>query len=136
MTQPAFAVHTLTNTPTPLDELPASWRARATELRRWAAADGAASALERAAEELEQRLAQEAGQLLNVAQAAALTGRHRDTIGGAISAGRLTNHGRKGGPRVRRGELLRVFPLSEVAGDEYDPVADARSILGTRRGGR
>jgi hypothetical protein len=112
---------------------------RAADLRRWAAADGAACAWERAADELEKVLRAEDDQLLSVVQAAVMTGRHRDTIGAAIRGGRLTNYGEKHRPRVRQGDLMRVFSPSRVAGDEkppYDPVADARSILGTRRGGK
>jgi hypothetical protein len=135
----ALARRTVSTPTLLLSQLPTEWRARAVELRRWAAAEGAASALECAANELEECLAQEADQLLNVAQAAAQTGRHRDTIGTAIRTGRLTNRGEKHRPLVRRAELVRAFPPSSVAGDakpSYDPLADARSILGTRRGGK
>lgn len=122
-----------------LSELPSAWRSRAADLRRWGSAEGAAAALECAAGQLEDALRLEGDPLLNVAQAAELTGRHRDTIGGALRTGRLTNCGEKHRPRVRRNELLRLFPATSVAGDAnlaYDPVADARSILGTRRGGK
>jgi hypothetical protein len=122
-----------------IDNLAARWRARAAELRRWAAAEGAATALERAAEELEHTLRVEGDNLLTVTQAAVLTGRHPDTIGSAIRDGRLTNRGVKHRPRVQKAELVHVFPPSRIAGDgqpSYDPAADARSILGARRGGR
>jgi hypothetical protein len=122
-----------------LHELPTSWRALAGDVRRWAAAEGAATAYERAADELESALHAEGDKLVTVAEAAALSGRHPDTIGGAIRDGRLTNHGVKHRPRVRRAELTRVFPPSAIAGDDrssYDAVADARFLLGTRRGGK
>jgi hypothetical protein len=121
-----------------LAQLAAGWRTRATDLRRLAAAEGAARAFELAAEELQEWLTTWDNQLLNVADAAQAVGRHRDTVGNAVRSGRLTNHGTKHRPRVRRGELLHIFPPSSVAADgkpSYDPVADARSILRTRRGG-
>ena len=120
-------------------DLPPMWRARATELRRWAADNGAATAFELAADELEQASRVEADTLLTVAQAAALTGRHPDTVGSAVREGRLTNRGVKHRPRVQQAELLRVFPPARIAGDRraaYDHNADARSLLETRRGGR
>lgn len=121
-----------------LSELATQWRARAADLRRWAAAEGAACALELAAEQLEIALAQEADQLLSVAEACALVARHRDTIGKAIRTGRLTNRGEKHRPRVRRGEVVTVFPraIAREMKAAYDAAADARSILGTRRGGK
>ncbi len=45
-------------------ELSAAWRARAAELRRWAAAEGAARALEAAADELAEALRAETEELL------------------------------------------------------------------------
>jgi hypothetical protein len=122
-----------------IDNLAAWWRVRAAELRRLAAAEGPATAYERAADELEAALLAEGDKLLTVSQAAALTGRHPDTVGSAIRDGRLTNHGVKHRPRVQRAELLHVFPVSRIAAADaapYDPNADARTLLATRRGGK
>src|SRR4029453_7395855 len=139
MTDAASAAHITTGSTAPaLSELASAWRTRAADLRRWAAAEGAACAYERAAEELLELLTPRDDELLNLAKAAPGVGAHRDTIGTAIRAGRLTNHGAKHRPLVRRGELTRAFPASSIASDgkpPYDPVADARSILGIRRGG-
>jgi len=120
-------------------DLPVVWRAQASELRRVAAAECAARAYEDAAAQLERAARQADNTLLSVRDAAARVGRHRDTIGNAIRDGRLTNHGAKHRPRVRLGELLAVFPSKPVAGpreEPYDPEADARSLLETRRGGK
>lgn len=122
-----------------LAQLPLTWRERAAHVRRWTADEGAARAYELVAQELDEYLAEQADQLYTIAEAAALVGRHRDTIGKAVQDGRLTNHGVKHRPRVRHAELRAVFPRSPVAADArgpYDPVADARSILGIRRGER
>lgn len=123
----------------PLSELPSAWRTQASELRRVADAECAARAYEDAAAQLELATRLVDNVLLSVADAAARVGRHRDTIGKAIRDRRLTNHGAKHRPRVRLGELLAQFPSKPVAGlrdGPYDPEADARSLLGTRRGGK
>ena len=74
MTDSAIAGRITTSfTPPALSEFVSAWRSRAADLRRWAAAEGAACAWERAADELEARLAQEGDQVLTVAQAAALS---------------------------------------------------------------
>jgi hypothetical protein len=116
-----------------------TWRSQANELRRIADAECAARAFENAATQLELALRQLDDQLLTVQQAAGLVNRHRDTVGAAIKNGRLPNHGAKHRPRVRRGELVALFPPKSIAQPEdapYDPIADARSLLGTRRGGK
>src|SRR5690242_7978710 len=82
-------------------ELPEHWRARAKDLRHFGAAEGAARAYELAAQELAEWLSDRGDRLLSPTEAAVLVGRHRDTIGNAIRAGRLTNHGAKHRPRVR-----------------------------------
>lgn len=121
----------------PFADLPAQWRTRAADLRRWAAAEGAASALERAAEELEMSLVEQSSRLLGVTDAANLVGRHRDTISNAIRDGRLPNHGTKYRPRVMAGDLAKVFSSRGVASSsasQYDELTDARSRSKARRG--
>jgi hypothetical protein len=119
-------------------DLPAAWRARANELRRWAN-EGAARAFECAAEELLGALAREGHSLLTIEESARLVGRHRDTIGNALRRGRLTNHGRPRRPRIRKSELVTVYVPSGVAAAKrpaYDAAADARTLLEGRRGGK
>ena len=114
-----------------------AWRARADDLRRYAAAEEAAQAYEVCAQELTASLSEQFSRLLSVKEAALLTGRHRDTIGNAIATGALTNHGVKHRPRVRYADAVSLFPPREIAraaGQAYDSIPDARAFLGSRRG--
>lgn len=90
-----------------LASLPAMWRARAAQLRQWAAADSAARALELAADELEDALRSEADAVLTLEQAADESGYSADHLGRLIRSGEIPNAGRPHAPRIRRGELPR-----------------------------
>ncbi|MFL5516646.1 MAG: hypothetical protein ACJ8DJ_10845, partial [Gemmatimonadales bacterium] len=60
-----------------------------------------------------------------------------DHLARLIREGRLPNAGRHGSPRVRAADLP-LRPRKDVAADPgrtYDPVADARALLG-RQGER
>lgn len=115
-----------------LADLAAAWRARAQDLKRWAAADGAACALERAAEELEQALDAEFETLLTLKEAAERTGYSRDHIGRLIRAGTVPNAGRRNAPKVRLRDLSALKPkLATPSADAYDPDADARFLRGS-----
>ncbi len=120
-------------------ELPAAWRTRAGELRRWAAAEGAAVALEQAAGELEQALRDAADEVLDISQAAAEVGYAPDTIRHLLAAGELPNAGRPGRPRIRRADLPPRKGRRAGRRGQYDPVADAAALvargLGQRRHG-
>ena len=87
--------------------LVAGWRARAADLREWAAAEQAAVAWEHAAQELEERLRAEGEELLNLTQAAGLCGYSADHLGREVRAGRISNAGRSNAPRIRRSDLPR-----------------------------
>jgi hypothetical protein len=134
---PILSVDANANAPS-IAELPPLWRARALEVRRYGAAEGAACAYELAAMELEQCSKSQADRLLAVGEGAALVCRHRDTIGAAVAAGRLANHGSARRPLVRAGDLTQQFPPRGIVKrrrSTYHPDADARSLLTTRRGG-
>ncbi len=122
------------------NDLPACWRERAADLRRWAAAEGAAVALEQAAGELEQALRAAADELLDIAQAAEAANLSRDHLRHLLASGALPNAGCRGRPRIKRGDLpvgKRRKPRGSSGG--YDPVADAAALvargLGQRRHG-
>src|SRR5438105_3726662 len=82
--------------------LPTHWRARATELERYAPA--AAQAFNDAADQLESVLHSNAGSV-TIKEAAALGGFSVDHIQRLVSSGRIDNVGRKGRPRVRRDDV-------------------------------
>src|SRR5687768_11770501 len=111
-----MSAHTTETTIRSSAELPALWRAQANELRRLAAAECAARAYEDAAAQLEEVNSQRDDELLSVRDAAALVGKHRDTIGNALRHGRLTNYGARHRPRVRTAELVILYAPVGVAG--------------------
>lgn len=120
--------HMLEQHSTALGDLPAAWRERAEDLKRWGAS-GPACALERAAEELERVLAAESETLLTLTEAAERTGYSRDHIGRLIRTGAVPNAGRKNAPKVRLRDLSTIKPkLAAPSVDGYDPASDARSL--------
>lgn len=123
--------------PTPLHDLPAWLRMRAHDARTFAAAEAAAIAYTRAAEQLELALAGENDQVLSYSEAALIVGVSKDTVARAVRHGKLENRGRKNRPRVRKGDVLRAFPSRVAArtAGAYDPRTGVRSLLDARRGG-
>jgi multidrug efflux pump subunit AcrA (membrane-fusion protein) len=112
-------------------DLPESWRTRAAELRRWAAAEGAATALEAAAAELEAAVRAAEDQELTLAEAADESGLSERRLRELIAAGDVPQAGRRGRPRIRRGDLPVRRKASRPAPSPYDPRADARRLLGS-----
>lgn len=91
-----------------LKETAKLWRERAEELRRFAAAEGAATAWHSAADEVESLVREAAGieqEELTLTQAARETGYSPRHIRRLVSAGKVPNRGRKHAPRIRRGDL-------------------------------
>ena len=84
-------------------EMPAMWRQRAKDLRRYGAISNAA-ALEAAADELESALCEEADELFNLEQAAVISGFSADHLGREVGAGRIPNWA----VRVRRASAVAI----------------------------
>jgi hypothetical protein len=84
-------------------ELPAHWRARAEDLKRFGPA--AAEAFEECARELEQALNHEGNEELNLRQAAKESGYDEDSLGRMVKQGKIPNAGRPGAPRILRRDL-------------------------------
>ena len=121
----------------PLRALVAQWNTVAKQLRYRGAEEGLARAYEVCAQELEVALASRDSRLVSISEAAALTGRHRDTIGKAVAKGSLTNYGGKNRPRLLYADVIALFPQQSVARADsisYDEAVDARAFLGARRG--
>ena len=78
------------------------WRARATELERYAPA--AAQAFKDAADQLDDAL-QSKVDTVSIKEAAALGGFSADHIQRLVASGRIENVGRKGRPRIRREDV-------------------------------
>jgi hypothetical protein len=93
------------NSATCLHSLPDEWRARADYLRSLGADERAAFVWDRVADELQAALNDHDSEPLTLAQAADATGYSVDHLRKLIRTNRLTNAGRRGAPRVRRGDL-------------------------------
>lgn len=112
------------------------WRARADEIEKYV--EGGGRPLRACANELEATLRTAADEPLTLSEAARRSGYSPDHIARLVRGGKIPNAGRRGAPRVRAGTLpLRPKPrrVASTAGTPYDPVADARSLLG-RQGER
>lgn len=92
-----------------------AWRAKA-ELLRESGVPAFATNLERCAQELEQCIAIRSAEdaLLTIEQAAAETGYSKSGLYKLIGSGRVPNHGDRGRPRLRRGDIQS---LAKVAGE-------------------
>jgi len=119
-----------------LHDLPPNWRRRANELRDWAAAEAAATALERAADELDDTLRWRGSEPLTLAQAASESGYNAESLGRMVRQGKVPNVGRTNAPRIRRGDLPHKPAVVSQPAPTYDAVADARALVSRRsRGG-
>jgi hypothetical protein len=121
----------------PVRELVARWRERAEDLRLWAAAEGAAKALESAADELDSALRDEDNQTLSLAEASRRSGYTADHLGRMVRGGRIANAGRKNAPRVRARDLPQkpgTLSQTGVTG-HIDRDAIARAVITRHNGG-
>lgn len=119
-----------TTTPRPR-ALPAQWRELGEQLASVGAIADPKKLLELCAQQLEQGLAAAENEILTLAQAAEESGMHPDTLRHLIDDGKIPQAGRKGAPRIRRGDLPRK--PGKTAASAYDPHADAMRLLGDRR---
>jgi hypothetical protein len=87
-------------------DLPAAWRERATELRRFGAEPQAVT-LEAVAAELEAALRAADDEELTLKEAAAESGYSAERLRHKVAEGDVPNAGRKGAPRIRRADLPR-----------------------------
>lgn len=116
-----------------LSDILSKWRHDATLLRQYGE-EQLARACERHAEEVEHALKYAEDEHLSLKAAARETGLSVDHLARLVRQGRISNAGRKGSPRIRRGDLPRT-PRRLLASDasaSYDPVTDARSLVSRR----
>lgn len=116
--------------------LAASFRDEATHAEPYN--PGAAYAWRRAADAIEQAVREAADELLTLEQAAELSGYSAERLRHLIADGAIPQAGRKGAPRIRRGDVPRKAGKARAgatAGPQgYDPTADALSLLGRANG--
>jgi hypothetical protein len=98
-------------------ELVEQWRTDAALLRRRGAPDQA-DTMESLAAELEQRAREHQLEALALEQATAESGYSYSAISKMVAKGELANVGKKGAPRVRRGDLPRKVRREERAPTE------------------
>ena len=116
-----------------LSEVLLKWRNEAALLREYGQ-EQLARACERHADEVECALRCADDERLSLSAAARETGLSVDHLARLVRHGRISNAGRKGAPRIRRGDLPRK-PRRLLASDgsrSYDPVTDARSLVSRR----
>ena len=89
----------------PVRGLPATWRERAAQIRRYA--PEAAAAFEDAASDLERELREADNDVLTLHEAQRESGYSADHLGRLLKAGAIPNVGRKHAPRIRRADLPR-----------------------------
>lgn len=105
----------------------AGWRAEATHLRERYGAEGLALLCEAHARELETALVADAREAITLAEAVRESGYSQSHLRAMVAAGELTNVGRKGAPRLLRGEL----PTKHGA----RPAPEVRSARSPRKRG-
>ena len=108
-----------------LSDLPATWRTRADELEPYAPA--AAEAFRQAAIELDAAQHEAEAELLPPAESSMASGYSPRRLRELDAAGRLKNHGRKGAPLYRRGDLPSKTKPTRATG--YDVQADADDLV-------
>ena len=113
-----------------LADLPGRWRQEAATIRQRYADDRLAALCEALADDLERALKDADEQLLTPAQAAAdpeILWDSADHIALQVRTGKITNHGRRHRPLVRRGDLPRkpaAKPVEPSAEDADAPPLD------------
>ena len=118
--------------PSSLASLLSQWRTDADNLRRRGAA-AQALALESCADDLERALRDRDNELLNLTEAARLSGYSSEHLGRMVRDGVIPNAGRPNAPRIRHSDLPRKVGLPP--GNKPMHIADtsrsqiARSIV-------
>ena len=98
-------------------DLTAQWRDEANTLRR-RGASAQAVALESCADDLERALRERDNELLNLTEAALLSGYSSEHLGRMVRDGVIPNAGRPNAPRIRHGDLPRKVGLPP----DHEPV--------------
>lgn len=88
------------------------WRKRADDVEPYS--PPAATAIRTCADELERQQQMDQTELVSPTEAALLSGYDADSIGRMIRDGRLTNHGSKNRPKVRRSDLPKKATVREL----------------------
>jgi hypothetical protein len=113
----------------PVATLLARWRQEAAELTERYSQAALAGLTSKHIQELEDALQQDADELLNLTEAAAVCGYTDDSLGRMVREGKLENHGRRHAPLVRKGDLPRKPHLREVSKTPTVPLTREQIAL-------
>ena len=105
------------------------WETDARKLREYGQ-ESAANVAELHAHQLREALRNAGDEALTLAESAAESGYSERRLRELVAEGSVPNAGRRGAPRIRRGDLPRK---ARAASNGFDAGAEARAILG---GGR
>ena len=108
-----------------LAELATRWRQDAEVCARYGDERGA-GVLRQVADELDAAVRAAADEELTLEAAAAESGYSRDRLRHMVADGEIQNAGRRGAPRIRRGDLPRK---KSKKCDPFDPAATARRVV-------
>lgn len=101
-------------------DLASEWREEAKRLRKYHA-EGAASAREECADDLEETWRIWQTEPLTLEEAEAETGYSYSSLQQKVASGEIPNIGAKGAPRVRRADLPRKTPKQRFALESGEP---------------
>ena len=102
------------------------WEADAEKLREYGQ-ESAAKVAELHAHQLREALRAASDESLTLAEAAVESGYSKRRLSELVSEGSVPNAGRKGAPRIRRGDLPRK---ARATSNGFDADAEARTIMG------
>ncbi len=98
------------------------------------AVESLARVCQRHSDELDAAVNQVDDTPLTLSDAARLSGLSAEHLGRRLRQGTIPNAGRKGAPRIRRGDLpMKARKIERPSGSSYDIGADARSLAGRRK---
>jgi hypothetical protein len=112
------------------EEIHSRWLRRKLEWSQLSVMVDGASVAERVLADLERIFEEDGSGTMTLREAALLSGYSADYLGRLLREGKLTNHGRKGAPRILRRDLPKRpgRPVAVAPSVAYDPNTDARSL--------
>ena len=117
-------------------EFLAKWATEADAMQRRGVMVNGAGLLSEVLADFKALMSGQSEAVMSLPEAAARSGYSVEHLGRLVRQGRVPNAGRKGAPRVKAADLPRKPASLVPAGPRsYDPVADARSLLGRPLGG-
>ena len=107
-------------------KLAARWREEAGLLRGYGASEAAAAA-ESHAKQLTEAVAEAEHEILTLDEAASVSKYSKRRLRELVADGSIPNSGRKGSPRIRRGDLPTRIEARKA--DSFDASVEAQTIL-------